>query len=1033
MKEGHRIGTCVVLAAIFVFGLLLRMHGMARPTALHPDERTILRWMEHTRSRGWLEHTYAGGYFTLAEQTRRWLEILIFRPREWLRRWRGETDRAAVILEVSDFARPFNVGLGAATIFLIYGLCRAVGAGRPASLLGALLFAGAAYPIEHSHYIESDTAAVAALTLALILWARHRAKPNFAGFVLAAWATGFATGTKYPLAVLIPLVFVAAVESAAAQSLSALGRIKRFLGRAFVGCLITATGFLTASPAPIKMRGFFQQLRMHGRRVASETAGILGAAHAEPWARQAWHGRELLHFFGSMGIGWIAMAVIGLALQALPRRRRPWPVLILYPAFFLYYWFFSAPFVRTQEFMLFMPAFAAAASLAADALMRYTLRPCHHVAIGVALLTLALPTIRLGMIASDRCGWSDTRWMARDWMARTLPSEAVVAFETYTPPGGERMPFMVQRAGTVEENGVEYFSEIECDYIIRNASYLGRGLRNPFNGQRYPNLQTRLDAVRRVSAPLRSWAPLEPVQPRVTFRSPAIEMWAFNAPSKGPRIPIPVPRPSFIGEGGRETFSPIGEELGAAEIIQVTRYEREIAISGPLPRRAIIFVLLETEEREAEIRVCGLGRRRIVSLAAYDAAVVALRRPAWLPRFLAYERVRLSARPQRFIVHIPCWARLTTDPIVAADFLLERGRAREAWALLREHDSIDRAPELSFRCATAAGDLGAASALADVASAQRRLLEHLLDRPHANWQINGIPFAQIERLARIRIVAPPKRPLCVELKPTEKEPGIAEARAETVFPLPIRSACPLSLTMDVRVRWPDLADTEDTIELLDSEGRRWHVFCRSASCQVDLTRVQLELPGGARERDIHLRWRASTHTIVEIHRAEVTWDPRRALAAWIRRPLLVFNSIATEKMPIFEPFLAIRGVERVESDLHIHLEVLRQDLPPLVVVLQQRRLWRWRVVQRLALIRKEDDNANRRLIVVPEHLLKRNTFLSITADVAVRPGALRIQGATRIPLSLVEERFSKISNENPVVAPAHTEMSGSSGGNGGNP
>jgi len=494
-----------VLAAIVLVALNLRYEGLNRPMVMHSDEPDIANWMEDTRRNGQLKCvTYPAGFFTMAETARTVCEFVWFRPWQRFLYHTGVINRVETHLTPWVFGRHFNVWLGGMTVLLIYLLCLRVSGSRAAGLFGAALFSFAPYHIEHSHYLETDIATVAMLALALWLWARHAQTPRWSSYAVAAIATGFAVGTKTTVVFLVPLVvFFGRGWAEDGRTGRPFWRDGRLAVRVLAGLVLVALGFFWSTREALNVGRYLAAYRHMIKLVYLEAPGILGSAFDQPWARQLLLFRNLRQYLGSVGAGWLLLAAAGLPLLFTPERRRFWPVSLLFPALFLYYFVFQAPWVRTQEFMNFLPSFAVAAAVAAawmlDRARRSRWSAASRVAVTLLLLALLMPTAQLGVAAASRCGWTDTRDLARAWLMRQLPFEAAIAGEILTSPATYNVTrfelpwYYLQK---VETQGLPFLLEKGVDYLIRNASLRDRGQDDPRTGEMYPGHQAKHDAFR---------------------------------------------------------------------------------------------------------------------------------------------------------------------------------------------------------------------------------------------------------------------------------------------------------------------------------------------------------------------------------------------------------------------------------------------------------------------------------------------------------------------------------------------------------
>ena len=887
----------VILALIVVTAISLRSEGLFRPLTMHPDESPILEFMENTIEQGWLKGTtYPGGFFVMAEGARRISEHVWFRPWQQLLFHLGAVDRPELQLPPLEFGRVFIICLSALTVLLIYLLCRQVSGSRAAALFGATCFAFAAYPIEHSHYLESDIAMVAMLALSLWLWARYADKPHWSGFAGAALATGYAVGTKTTLVFLVPAVVIFALRR---NPDAPPGPRQRRSGplalRMLAGLVLVALGFVWSTREALNFSHYLDALRRTGAGAYSETIGILGPAHAEPWARQIYLLRLLWHFLGSVGAGWLLLAAAGLPLLFTRERRRFWPVTLLFPALYLYYFIFKAPWARSQEFMNFLPSFAVAAAVAAARLLnlagRSRWKHAGPAVVALVLLALLVPTAQLGVAASSRCGWTDTRNFARSWLMRHLPYDTTITGEFYTSPSTYQVARSeVEVLDKVETQGLPLLLENRVDYLVRNASTKNRGQIDPRTGLDYPDSQAKLDAFRQGAEFLRAWSVIEPEKPSLSFRSPLVELWRLRPASVGPSFDVSLPQPMYAEETSRRTFFPVGSKLGAAEGVLIDRYGREFAVAGPEAATKPVFIIISTQGLAVRVHVKGFGRSRTAELPPFDVAVIPLQRPWWSPRFGSYERVRAWTEPQAHVVYLPCWVRVAFDATEAARLLAELGRPDRAWELLQSHGGGSGSdPGLAFRIAVESGNTAAASGLEAAAKAQLRQVDSILRGETAAWRLNGLSAEIHDQFARLRPAVRDVATKLFLLPSADNGGGATDSTIGALQSVPLRLSGPCAVSMEVRARGeaagkvgrrPDADD--GVVELRDAAGRLLYSGAWSGLAGADFQPLKFSLTGSPRERPITMRWSSPRSGSLEIRNVEVEWKLADLLAARTR-------------------------------------------------------------------------------------------------------------------------------------------------------
>ncbi len=682
------------LLVLFAAGLLLRYAGLTEPFQLHPDERPISNWMNKVHETGsLLPRVYAGGFFTLANATRKTLELTLAPA---LHRWAyftRETDRYATPnANVFVFGRQFNVWLGALLLLLLAATARLITRSRAGALTAAALMAFAAFPIEHAHYLESDIAMLATLSVALALLARALSTRRLLDLALAAFASGFAAGTKFPLVLLLfPLLASIRIPPGTPTLPRKLATAAGLLTLAL---LFAAAGFATATPDVLHFSKFMEGLGEGGASVYAETSGILGPAAAEAHARQWMNAANMARFATSLRPGWLLLAALGLPL-AFSRRLRPfWPVTLLFPTLFLAYIVFQAPWSRSQEFMAFIPNFCLWAALPIAALWRAPDASGKKLAALLLFAVAVLPTLHSGVAMSSQFAWEDTRRLANRSLTSWFPPHAPLGIELYADPAEKGVSSRVLGIGEYEAVVPRFFTSNQMNHVLLNTDTHGRGVHDPRTGKPFPPYAERLDALHQRGELLAAWGPLDSPAPQPSFRAPHLELWRLptDLPLPPDDLGAALPRPSLVKDEGRVTFYPHDLPAGPRIALLLDKYPREIAIGGPGDLHAPVFLVLSTHERAATVHARGFGQTLRAFLGPHDATALPLQRPWWNPRWARYEHVVLRCEPGApTLTYLPCFLRVAFTPLEAATLLLDEGHPQKAVDLLRQHHALESA------------------------------------------------------------------------------------------------------------------------------------------------------------------------------------------------------------------------------------------------------------------------------------------------------------------------------------------------------
>ncbi len=782
----------ILLALICLAAFWLRTEGINWPK-FHPDEYPIATWIERTAEHGYfVDKVYASGFFMLALPVQSIVRS-VQRHANAFAFHKNATDRMEnETFDAIMFARWLNVWLGTLICLLFYGLARRVTGSGGAGVMAAALFAFAQYPVEHSHYGETDMAMLFMLTLALRLWAGAIGNRRLPIFGAAALVSGFAAGTKFPLLLLAAVVVVMGLIGTG-HPITWRGFTRRSAGLAKalvyvgLGLGLFTLGLLLANPRIVMdWNGFFAGLAWEGRRLYAETALNMGPLRHNADIRYAHHVLALTRCAMTLGWGWIGLLLIGIPCAFLKEYRRFWPILIFFPALYTCYWIFTAPWVRSQEFMNYLPALAVLATLPLLGLWR-TRRSLLRVAAVLMACVMLLLNAENGLRVAALFGWTDTQLLARQWLAQRLPDSVRLAAEPYTEracPEVRNPPQAV--GGKIEYRGMSALKEQGFDFVLRSTSHVGRGLIHPLTGERYPENERLFNEFRDHSERLAAWAPLARGN-LATFASPSIELWGLAHFSPKHKLALEVSQPLLISDPYisaclRPTFFPIGGKLGSASGLRVDKRPRMLASGGPEKPAEPVHLVLNTEERGAVIQVQGFGRRQSVTLAPYSMAILPLSQFYWPGQGMPFERITLAAVPHRDITYIPCYARIAYSPDEAARICADLGQPDVFWQFFTAADLARmKDPIRRYLLAVRSERWDEADRWEQAALQAATELTASIKADPADVEINGTSGYYYEALARSRLL----KHICLDFAlPNQSIDGFIENSVN----LPIRLA-----------------------------------------------------------------------------------------------------------------------------------------------------------------------------------------------------------------------------------------------------
>ena len=743
--NGARRWRFLLLVMIACAAFLFRFRGIDWPRC-HPDEHAIASWIR----KGKPDRTYPEGFFVLSKPVAGAVDALC-RTTQRIRYFAGTVDRLSDeehgALDYIMFARGFNLTLGVLTCLIVYPLTRNVTQSPSASLLATALLSFSMIHIDHCHCGETDVAMVFTQTLGLWLWSHWIVSGRRLWFALTAVVLGFAAGTKFTLVMVFPAFAVQCIlyPTAAQAPRNAKARALYFAA----GIVLFALGLRLANPQMRHWADFLAGLRHEKTRLVEETVRNMGALAGHSFVRYRNHLRSFATFSSWLGYPWTALAAAGLPLACSGRYRRFWAILILFPLSYTAYWVFLAPWVRSQEFMNYLPAFSVFAALTVLSLWRSRNPAARILAVAMVPASL-LWAAHYSLRSTSVFEWEDSRRLAERWLKRHVPAGARFAKEQYVDTIDTLGP--AHSMYVVEQIGTQALLHWGTDYVLRRGSVGGRGLRNPLTGNLYPFYAGRHREFLNHSEEVCTWGTLPPSNPKPGFNSWTIRLLGMRSFPRGPDLDVWLPKPLLLSEEGRMTYFPNLGALGSMQGSLVDRYPRRMAIGGPEDLPPEVYVIVNTVERSAEAIVKGLRTKRRKRLAPYDVAVIRLQRPIWPPLSSFWAMVDVRTAPVKHILYIPCFARLAFTRADVLRVLLDLGRKdrlREFLASVDPESGIS-AP-LLYQAAVQCGEWGTARTLALAAAREMSRIRQACEVEQAPSRLRGVSTYYYDQFARLRL------------------------------------------------------------------------------------------------------------------------------------------------------------------------------------------------------------------------------------------------------------------------------------------
>lgn len=739
------ISRLLLAAALFAVAFSLRSRG-GNWSRLHPDNENMTRWLRWTLDQPYVrERVYPGGFFTLF---RPYQKLELARAAARLERESGPRDSIPTPLEIARhrhnvifLARRFNAFLGALTCLILLLLAWSVTGSFGASFFAAVLAALDPWHIEHCHYAETDIAMVFTLSLALLLWARAEKKPGTAVFLLAALASGFAGGVKYPLLLLVAWIPVFAWRAPRRRPalLTAAGLIAFLLG------------FVWADPALLlDPRWFLGEMGEAAAGVASETRGVVGLAYGRPFARVAHQLRWGYRFFRAPGL--VRMAVILAGTAVLLRRplRGFWRSTLLFPLIYAAFLIGLSPWIRMQELLAFMPFFACAASAAGWALWQWNRAGAGRTRLrGAVVMLLAAGVVLPAGIGGTRRAnlftFRDTRHYVQDWLQSRFPRGTILGAEIYTKSQPGRPVPVPELEGLykIEWRGIGHARDRGVEYHLRNATLPGRGAFNPFTGRLYSQYERYRREFFDNSELLAAWSPFDP-EDEVTFAfaNPELRLYGLRRFRERLALEVPLLAPCPVRTEEETGCFPVGRRLAPPPAVLIDPTPRSLVLGGPDYPRAGLFLVLRAGGEGAAVRVRALGRVMSLKPGKGETVAVPLAGLPLRPAVKRFESIRLKAAAGGRGT-----ATVVFDRWHAAALLLEAGNPRRALTLLDSPETVNERL-VRFLAAAAAG-LPPDPADLDQAVETLRLLKEAVSMSSRDLRVNGVSGYYLDQFARL--------------------------------------------------------------------------------------------------------------------------------------------------------------------------------------------------------------------------------------------------------------------------------------------
>ena len=561
-------------------------------------------------------------------------------------------------------------------------------------------------------------------------------------------------------------------------------------------------GLVVANPGIADWSFFYPHIQQALNSVYGERA-VMPQGAPDKWFPIMANFKNFRTDGASLGLPWIGLTALGAVASFRRSFRRFWPVTFVFPAVFWVYFVFVAPWVRRQELMLFFPSFAIWAGMGLVSLNQWmataSSRPAlRRLAMFFLVLWVLCDVSLSGIRRASTFAWPDPRIQSREWLAVHAPTDRVIGLGSQYVDPAFRVPGLKHvDIGPIERLSMESIRRKGVEYIIRDPLARGRNTVNPVTGRLYPEFQSNWNAFAGEARRLWQWTTLDP--PLFSFGCMPVEYWGLIQAAPAMTMNLPVFQPGFVTLAMHSGAWLMPEPLGSIKMVEVSRYPRDIVIGGPAEPGRAVYLLLQTLNHHAVVRVGGLGQTRRVSLPPYSVEVLTLRRPWYVPRLNVYDIVTVGAEPEPYAIQIQCYAETLLDEGAVACSLIQKGYPDKALAFLKQREESRGWMDAktvwpAFAAATEQGDWALADALHAEAEALLCKLRQAGTVSERALLLNGVNGIYYDDHSRIRMTS---MALLMEPPPEVEHPPTNVTVEVDLPPRPARGDYQLHFTIGV--------------------------------------------------------------------------------------------------------------------------------------------------------------------------------------------------------------------------------------------
>ena len=474
------------------------------------------------------------------------------------------------------------------------------------------------------------------------------------------------------------------------------------------------------------------------------------------------------------------------------------------------------------------------------------------------------------------------------------------------------------------------------------------------------------------------WGPREP---NFEFVGNQIEWWDLQKGKTDKEIRTPMFRPTLIDHAPAVMVPLSVSEVGSSADLLVDTTPRSLIVSGSSATHRTIYVVLQTQEREGDVIVNGMGDRHVIHMDPYNVKVVEVRRPWYWPRVSEYDEIILHVRSQPHVEYLPCYAQAVTDLHDVALLLYQKGYPDIALDWLTRNPASYEEAWLGYACAVEQKQWTLADRYEHLARQTLADFEKIQKLSPEQVSLNGVSGSAYRDHSRIRLPLMDTGRDGIQMNLPEWLINVeSEETGKTFFAslkVPVRlapgtytvqghlnMAPPFELTQPWSLNVGDTSRT-GTMTVLIEPGRKsqWSsLFVVREEQDLELTFSSSQRGGRLALTGMEIQWHGADLLGAErreLYRALIRHAAHRGqpeeAGRWLEAArhsvpdeegwLNVEREVATSHMQqpeqagiVFYPWLKLVKAEATASKAELHFEVLKDNIPPLEITVYRKKM-----------------------------------------------------------------------------------------------